>query len=1409
MTTPPLAMPQVIGDYRVQGVLGSGGMGVVYLAEHVGSGRQAAVKTVRAATEATLESLRREIQMLRELRHPGVVSILDHGMTGGTPWYAMELLRGRTLRDDFAAWYPDRPESEGGAGGTGGAGSAGSGRGSGDVGATRDLAAAREKSQGGESERGESWAGKTVSVASAPGMGGAGSGAGRSLADGSGQLGGAAAGTLDGIGRVGPVGPLGDEEVSSARRGVVSARGGRARTSMVRVARLFCKICDALAYVHGQGIIHRDLSPSNVFLVRDQHPVLFDFGLAAQVRTASGRDVIEVGGLLRGTAHYMAPEQARGEIVDARADLYSLGCILYEAITGRPPFLAESAMAVLMRHVEDAPLPPSAILAADGAAPIPAELEALVLQMLAKRPGDRVGYAEDVAARLGGLLDGLAVEERAAGGAERGREASSTAEAPGPEGASGTLRASTSSDGLRAGLVSRPRPYVYRAGLAGRTALLERLDGALLQQGRGDGGCAVLIGESGVGKSRLAGELATRARGHDVTVLVGECEPIGEGELRGAPLHPLRPLLRLLAEKCREGGPEETARLLGTAGGVLSVYEPALAELVPPLSDRVDPATARFRVLAVLGDAIGELTRDAPILLVLDDLQWADELTLALLASLGSTQRGLLLLGTVRAEEMTGELEAVLGSIDAVTVEVPRLSTKAVGAMVRDMLALEEEVPALTALVASRSEGNPWLVAEYLRAAIEEGALHRELGGRWQLRAEGDARLERLPVPGSVQSLVQRRMQALSADARQLARTAAVLGRVCDAGLLSATAGRSAEEVRGQLVELIQRQVMHELGDGQVRFTHDRLREYAYGELSLLTRRQLHRQAALALEARLGEGAALVPRLSELAMHWERAAELARAAHYLERGAEHALGTAAFGEARSLLRRLLELPLVVPSARSARWDRWLGEACFALGDLPAAATYAQQSLDQLGCSLPGSSTGWATSIGFGISRQLWRRLTRSFARKVADAEAVAEVAAASTALVEPGHVGLVRAHRVGAAAAPGEVAATAEEQALAEVARLADAALASARMTSYYFFNNDSLGVVGASLQAINLAERAGGRVPVAEIYAQLGYIAKLAKLGAVSRGYFARAHATARATRDGSGLTWAHFCEAAAAIGSAAWEEARLAGRQGLAMAESLRNPQDVEVAHTILGHCDFATGDYAAAMSAARTLYASAHARSNPQHEAWGIYTQARSSLYLGQLDDALGELQRAMEMLDGIADQASQILCGGMLACALARAGRLDEARTLADLTRARIGGKVPPVFTIAEGFVGTAETYLEVWRRGDASVAPQAWRAIGDVARLAGVFANAAPAAAWLAGLAHSLEGRGWRARRQLRRALAIATRFAMPYDQAMAHHGLSLVSGGSRGDADQHAQEAARLFGQLGCSWHLERFCALG
>jgi serine/threonine-protein kinase len=151
--------------------------------------------------------------------------------------------------------------------------------------------------------------------------------------------------------------------------------------------RMALELGDALAAAHRAGILHRDLKPSNVFLHAMQgapeRAILVDFGLAKPIRGGDNHFVTRTGAIV-GTAHYMAPEQARGEGVDERTDVYGFGALLYEMVAGVPPFLGASPFAVMAMLLAEQPVAP-AQLATD----LPREVDAAVLRMLAKAPGDR------------------------------------------------------------------------------------------------------------------------------------------------------------------------------------------------------------------------------------------------------------------------------------------------------------------------------------------------------------------------------------------------------------------------------------------------------------------------------------------------------------------------------------------------------------------------------------------------------------------------------------------------------------------------------------------------------------------------------------------------------------------------------------------------------------------------------------------------------------------------------------------------------------------------------------------------------------------------------------------------------------------------------------------------------------
>ena len=263
-----------IGNYRVTGLLGEGGMGRVYRAVHPDIGRHVAIKVV--ANQFSLDSVvvgrfRAEAQAVNRIRHPNIVDISDFGLLpDGRPYFVMELLEGEPLNERLAR------------------------------------------------------------------------------------------------------GPMGFEEAWP----------------------ILEQTLDALAAAHAVGIIHRDLKPDNLFLTQQRgQPFvkLLDFGIAKLREQGSMRATSD--GQMLGTPLYMSPEQALGKAADVgpASDLYSFGIVMYEMFTGTLPFIADALGMLVVMHAHEEPPPPSSKASADR--PIDPRLEAIILQCLAKSPGDRFASA--------------------------------------------------------------------------------------------------------------------------------------------------------------------------------------------------------------------------------------------------------------------------------------------------------------------------------------------------------------------------------------------------------------------------------------------------------------------------------------------------------------------------------------------------------------------------------------------------------------------------------------------------------------------------------------------------------------------------------------------------------------------------------------------------------------------------------------------------------------------------------------------------------------------------------------------------------------------------------------------------------------------------------------------------------
>ncbi len=365
---------------------------------------------------------------------------------------------------------------------------------------------------------------------------------------------------------------------------------------------------------------------------------------------------------------------------------------------------------------------------------------------------------------------------------------------------------------------------------------------------------------------------------------------------------------------------------------MLAPYFPEIAALPwvsslpkpPPLP----PDAARARVLDAIVAIALDLAAERPLLLALDDVHGADELSLALLARLDPPRvaaRGLLVVCLYRDEEAGESLLALAGAGGAERWAIGRLDQEGIAAMAAGMLAARSVPRAWAALLARVSGGNPFFAAEYLRAAVEGGLLTRDAAGRWSLRAADAARGEALPLPTAVEAILDRRLSNLRPEERRLVAAAAVLGRTFDGEIAAATARLGAREALGAASALERRQILEEAGEGRLRFAHDRLRDVAYARLDEGARRALHARAAAAIEARHeGDGAAL----AVLAHHHAAAGRHDAAYWYATAAAREAEATHADEQAIALYRAALDAAEAGGAAAPRFADAWAR-----LGDL--------------------------------------------------------------------------------------------------------------------------------------------------------------------------------------------------------------------------------------------------------------------------------------------------------------------------------------------------------------------------------------------------------------------------------------------------------------------------------------------
>ena len=607
------------------------------------------------------------------------------------------------------------------------------------------------------------------------------------------------------------------------------------------------QLVQAIGHLHAAGVLHRDIKPSNVMVRPDGHVSVLDFGLVTNIEQRhvwqSGADVV-----VSGTLEYMAPEQTDATPASPASDWYSVGVMLFQALTGQLPFTGSPLKMLVDKRRYDPPSP--AQLLPD----LPADLVELCDALIQRDPTQRPD-TQAMLARFNALS--LETTQTTLGGA---------ADSP----------------------------------LFGRTPQLVALRAAYRALASGRPSVVYVHGSSGMGKSVLVRRgLDEISRDPGALVLAGRCF-----ERESVPYKALDGVIDELTHTLTSLSSEDAAALLTPDVRALARLFPVLRHVVavenlPPLEDVPDPRELRRRAVNALRALWGRLATRHRLVVYIDDLQWGDADSAALLTEVlsGPAAPGLMFLGSYRTEEAAES--AFLRHFDAgalaysgrapVEIEVTPLDETDACALAGQLLGEGGEGAQLAAeVIARESHGSPFLIEALV------GYL-REVGGAGQ----GAAGLSGL----SLSEMMRRRFVALTPDARRLLTVTAIAGQPMAREIVEAAASLGAEMPTALAHLRAQHWVRVRVVDtGElIESYHDRIRETLVQGLDPETARRAHRDLGGALE---GAGSTDYESLAE---HFFGAGERRRAGDYTTRAADRAREVLAFDRAAALYARALEL----------------------------------------------------------------------------------------------------------------------------------------------------------------------------------------------------------------------------------------------------------------------------------------------------------------------------------------------------------------------------------------------------------------------------------------------------------------------------------------------------------------------
>lgn len=932
------------------------------------------------------------------------------------------------------------------------------------------------------------------------------------------------------------------------------------------------------------------------------------------------------------------------------------------------------------------------------------------------------------------------------------------------------------------GLQSRPArarglaPEGISSPIVGRDAEFSTLEDCIQRLLRGRGGILSIIGEAGVGKSRLMTELrksraVTEAiRQSDLRWLEGSALSFGQS----ISYWPFREILQDYANITEEDN--ETERWGKLERAVTALFRRETPEILPYLSvllslevrdeyaERVkylDGEAMRHQLFLVARRFFERLAQVSPVMFVFEDLHWADESSVLLLEHLLPLieRAPLLICWLSRPDPSTPaarlpELAAREYADCFTELQLAPLGLSDSALLVRNLLAIEDLAPHVHDLIIQRAEGNPFFLEELIRSLIDSGAVVRDRAtGRWRATEQ----IERLNLPDTVQGVIMARIDRLEEDVKQVLKTAAVIGRSFLYRLLSAIAAAD-RDLDDHLAELQAVEFIREkqrLPELEFIFKHALAQEAAYESILRHKRRELHTQVAQTIEALFG--ARLEEFYSFLAYHYARAEKWDKAQEYLFKAGDQAGRVAADSEALAQYEQALA---AYARVFGERWDpvqraaleRKMGEAFYRRGEQRKALEYFDRALRYMSYDFPAEPWAVRLAILKELSIQVAHRLS-------------------------PHH--FVVPFRQGLSPLEDEVM------------------LVFRTLAWIAFLSNPALYILW-SLRSLNFAESTGHGTEVAATSASCGMVCYLVGLAPISEWYVKRAVALAESLASPFALGNAY----AALAGVECWQGQLDAAREHcLQGVKSYRQAGDLYglgLSNTLLSLLLYYKGDLKSALQVSQELVRVGKEAGHLSLVCWGDFAQGVALIRLGRVEEAMTHLNKAIELSERVPDHTFFVGATAELARGYALQGDLARAFSLLDTSqqhRKLRNVNLPSPITRLLNARALASV-LDAEQQGPSGIRggllKRAMDACQDALKHSKIDRTAGPEAIRLQGTLEWLRGRPDAARKWWERSVVLAEAMGTRYDLGVVY-----LEMGRRLGKQQDLQKAEEIFAEVG------------